>query len=339
MSFLARFGLALVVVSVVYVIPLRLVNPEGDFRDGLLPPIVVDARAWKMSELRAGGDVRKYDAIVLGSSRSMQLGREIDARYGVHTFNFAVDSARAEDYLAIYHWAKRIGMAPRVLALGLDLEALDDADQPDERYSRNAELVGALGERDPAAAAIDALANTVGSYKRMFSTWYVADAARSVSVHLAPSLPPEIEAIGDDGVLRYPRWDAQRAAGTFDLGREIAPCIPLYIERFRDMHALSTWRMGLLEQLLREARDDGVTVVVWLTPLHAQTIERLSSSTGYAPLTDLAKNAVGTLATRYGARFRDLSDPASFGATAEGWYDCAHLDQTNLVRLVQALPR
>jgi hypothetical protein len=339
MAFLRRFLVALALLSVLYVAPLRAVNPEGDFRDGLFAPIVIDAREWKMSQVRAMPDRGAYDALVLGSSRSMQLGPEIDTRYGVHAYNFAVDSAHVEDYLAIYRWSKQVGMAPRLIALGLDLEALHDADIVDERYARNAELAGALAERGGAQRALDALRTEVSKYRRMFTTWYVRDAAQSVRVHLSAQLPPAIEALGERGVISYPRWEGQRAAGTFDLRAEIASCLPLYEERFRDMRGLSAWRAGLLEELLRETRADGVAVVVWLTPLHADTVEHLRAGTRYSALRAGADALLATLAARYGASWRDLSEPASFDATPDGWYDCAHVDARNLARLAAALPR
>ena len=339
MAFLPRFLAALAVACCVYIVPLRAINPEGDFRDGLLAPIVIDAREWKMSQLSSPAQRAGIDALVLGSSRSMQLGPELDARYGVHAYNLGVDSAHAEDYLALYRWAKGVGIRPRVLAIGLDLEALDDSDRVDERYARNPELVGALGDRSELQQRVDALGTELQKYKRMFTTWYLADTARSVQVHvLSKDVPPEIEALGLDGVVRYPRWDAERAAGTFDLERSIADCLPLYDDRFRDMHGLSAWRLGLLEQLFSEARTDGVSVVVWLTPLHPRTVGRLTSTTAYARLVRSAADEVARLAPRYGARWRDLSDPATFDATADGWYDCAHLDASNLKRLVAALP-
>lgn len=336
MAFLTRFVICLCVVAAAVVTPLRSVNPEGDFRDGLLPPIVIDARTSKMGQLRSGSAL--YDALVLGSSRSMQLGPQLDAKYGTHAYNFAVDSAHIEDYLAIYHWAKRIGLRPRLLAIGLDLEALHDSDKVDERYERNSELVGALGDRSVFQSAVDTVGTEAGKYRRMFTTWYVRDAAQSVRVHLSARLPPEIEALGSDGLLSYPRADAERAVGSFDLDREIASCLPLYVDRFRDMRALSAWRSGLLEQLLREAQADGTRVIAWLTPLHGATIDRLSSTTAYPRLVREANDLMKELSARYGVAWRDLSDPRSFGATATGWYDCAHLDQTNLGRLANALP-
>ena len=339
MWFLGRFLAALAIVSSLYVIPLRAVNPEGDFREGLLAPIVVDARETKMSQLRSGADVRAYDALVLGSSRSMQLGPEIDARYGTHAYNFAVDNAHTEDYLAIYHWAKSVGLHPRLLAIGVDLEALHDSDKTDERYDRNPELIGALGGRTEPQRTFDALSTEVQKYKRMFTTWYVRDAVQSVRVQLSSELPPQIEALGDDGLLRYPRWDAQRAAGTFALASEITACIPLYVDRFRDMHGFSARRTGYLDQLMREAAADGASVVAWLTPVRQETIDALASSTEYARLVKDGAALLQGIAARAGARWRDLSDPASFGASNDGWYDCAHPDRSNLARLVSALPR
>lgn len=340
MAFLPQLLVTLAAVCAVYVAPLRAVNPEGDFRDGLFAPIVVDAREWKMSQLSAAADRGRIDALILGSSRSMQIGpAELDQRYGVRSYNLAVDNAHAEDYLALYHWAKRIGIQPRSIFVGLDLEALHDADKPDERYERNPELLGALGERSQLQTVLDSVGTEVQKYKRMFTPWYVRDAAHSVQVHLSARIPVEIEAMDANGVLRYPRWDAERQSGTFDLKSEIDACIPLYLDRFRDMHGLSQWRRGLLEQLLREARADGVAVVAWLTPVHRATASRLRDVSAYVELLSDASALLSDLGERYGVQVRDLSDPESFGATSDGWYDCAHLDASNIARLVAALPR
>jgi hypothetical protein len=339
MSFLPRFLVALAITSVAYATPLRAVNPEGDFSNGVFAPIVVDAREFKMAQLRGDPAAVRYDALVLGSSRSMQIGPELDARYGTHSYNFAVDSAHAEDYLAIYHWVKRLGLRPRLLAIGVDLEALHDSDKVDERYERNVELVGALGDRSALQRDLDAAVTELQKYKRMFTAWYAADAARSLRVHLSTELPPQIEALGSDGLLSYPRWEAQRRAGTFDLRTEVASCLPLYVDRFRDMRGLSSWRSGLLAQLFSEAAADGAVVVAWLTPLRPETIELLGATTEYPRVRAQASSFLADLASRNGARWRDLSDPTSFGATADGWYDCAHLDATNLTRLIAFLPK
>lgn len=93
----------------------------------------------------------------------------------------------------------------------------------------------------------------------------------------------------------------------------------------------------MLEELLDEARADGVVVTMWITPLHPMTTATLTQTTQYVVLRQRTADYVDELRVRYGIRTFDFSDPARFGAEAGGWYDCAHVDSTNADRLVKKL--
>src|ERR1035438_3833214 len=80
-----------------------LIDPRRDFGTGIFPVISLDSRRDKMKRFEEYNRRKAVDGIVLGSSRSMKLAcGELDAKTGLRWFNFSVDSARAEDYLAIY---------------------------------------------------------------------------------------------------------------------------------------------------------------------------------------------------------------------------------------------
>ena len=59
----------------------------------------------------------------------------MQAATGFRAFDFAVEGARAEDYLVLYRWVRARGIRPRVVVIGLDVEALHDDDRPEPRYA------------------------------------------------------------------------------------------------------------------------------------------------------------------------------------------------------------
>ena len=333
------FLTALACVLLVYGVPVRLVNARGDFSTGIYEPLILDARNWKLDayeRFRTSGPV---DGLILGSSRSMKIRpATLATAVGGRWFNFSVDNAKVEDYLAIYRWARARGASFHSLLIGLDVEALDDDDVTDERFDRNVTLRQALAPDTRAAAALERLRVELENDRRMYADWYAADTLRSIALHLPGHAPPSpLTRFDPDGYLQYLELDAEREAGTFDLTSQIATCIPTYVQRFANMRDLSTRRRGMLEELLDEARADGVVVTMWITPLHPMTTATLAQTTQYVVLRQRTADYVDELRVRYGIRTFDFSDPARFGAEAGGWYDCAHVDSANADRLVKKL--
>lgn len=323
----------------VYGLPVRLVNARGDFASGVLEPLTLEARNWKIDAYPGFASDRPINGLILGSSRSMKIRPEtLAAAQGGRWFNFSVDNAKVEDYLAIYRWARANGPPLHSLLIGLDIEALNDDDVTDERFDRNVTLRQELAPAIPAAAFLERLRVEIENDRRMYADWYARDTLRSIQLNLPGRLPPpRVAGFEADGYLQYLEFDAQRQAGTFNLPAQIAACIPSYVLRFSSMRGLSAWRQGLLEQLLRETRADGVAVTMWLTPVHPATASALTTSTGYVAVRGLAVTYLFDLRSRFAIRTFDFSDPAAFGATAGGWYDCAHIDAINADLLTKKL--
>lgn len=309
----------------------RVVDPRDDFGGGICPQVTMDSRRDKMrlfkNHVSSGGVGR----LILGSSRSMKLDpKQLESRLGVRFFNFSVDSARAEDLLAIYRWVRRQGVTPRYLVLGLDVEALHDDDQADHRLQENAELLAGLRGRVGAAGALDRVAADAAKYKDLFTAAYVADAARSVARCLRPSSHAGAATEFDpDGYLRYVKLERERAAGTFDLDRQISDSLEGYVLRFRGMHDLSPRRRQDLEQLIHEAKADGVVVKVWITALHAKTARYLGERTAYAELLSRTRALLARLRDTWGIDAYDYSAPERFAGSPTAWYDGGHIDEKN----------
>lgn len=347
MRFLTLFLAALLALALLYAGIIRLVDPRGEFGTGLMPVVELDARAEKMRLFREYAATAAPEGLILGSSRAMKMcPRTLELETGHRFFNFAVDNARAEDYLAIYRWAREQDMRIKVLVIGLDVEALHNDDRPEPGLLRSDALRRALGDGELPESGVLArfrgwrLARTIKKYKATFTIEYLSDAARAVRFSWRPqSRPLPLMEFEPDGYLRYRRWERQRAAGRFRFDQDLERCLTKYLTRFDNMTELSTRRRAYVRQLVDEARADGVRVLVWITSLHPLTARYLEANTGYAALLAATREYEHALATSDGVATYDFSRPESYQGTASGWYDCAHIDETNADRVAVALAR
>jgi hypothetical protein len=345
MRFLAVFLAALFALSLLYVGIVRLVDPRGEFGTGLFPVVELDARAEKMRLFQVYAAATPPQGLILGSSRAMKVcPRTLEQATGRRFFNFAVDNARAEDYVAIYRWARRQDPDIELLVIGLDVEALHNDDRPEADLLRNEALMRALGEeRLPEPGLLAPLRRfplvpVVKRYKSTFTIEYLADVARSIGLALRPrSRPLPLMEFEPDGYLRYRRWEVQRAAGMFRFDQDLERCLNKYLTRFDNMTGLSKRRRAYLGRLIDEAHADGVRVLLWITSLHPLTVRYLEAHSSYATLLEATRQYEQALATDDGVATYDFSRPESYQGTVSGWYDCAHIDETNADRVAAAL--
>jgi CelD/BcsL family acetyltransferase involved in cellulose biosynthesis len=346
MKFLALFLVALAMLSFLYAAALGVVDPRGDFGTALFPVVELDARTAKIRLFEQYLATTRVDGLILGSSRSMKLRPgTLDAALGQHFFNFSVDNARADDYLAIYRWVHQHNVRLKSLIVGLDVEALHNDDQPEPGLTRNEALLkalergalppdGSLIRRSPWAAMVQPL----GPYRSMFTITYLDDAVRSLRLFLQPqSRPLPMLDFEQDGYLRYRLWESQRAAGTFRFEHDSERCLYKYVTRFQGMTALSGKRTAYLRQLIADAQADGTKVVVWLTNLHPTTERHLETRTPYITLLSAARDSLTSMSRDLGVPTFDFSVTAHYDGTPDGWYDCAHIDESNAERVAAIL--
>lgn len=315
------------------------VDPRGEFGGERFPSVTLDARRQKMALFRAYQREAPVEALVLGSSRSMKIDpRRLEAVTGRRTFNFTVDADRAEGYLALYRWARAQGAPIRQVYLGLDVEALHNDDEMFANFRHNAELRRML-EPGTGGRWGTSLRAQVDRIRNLYTTAYLRDTARAVLAAAQPQGRVPMMTFAADGYLHYPRWEQARQAGTFVLDREIGACVPGYLNIFREMRGLSPRRWGYVETLVREVREGGGEVVLWISPLHPSTSATLGRHTRYAALLAQTRTALRALAAQPGVSVRDYSSPDRFGSTPEEWYDCAHIDERGAERLATLLLR
>jgi hypothetical protein len=345
MRFLGVFLAATALLAAAYAGLVTGIDPRGDFDGGAFPVVGLDARADKVRLFRAYAAEAAPQGLILGSSRAMKISPSaLQQATGRRFFNFAVDNARAEDYLAIYRWVRRQAIRPELLVVGLDVEALHDDDRPEAALLRARELVDTLGEARPAEPGLLAplrafrAARVVKTYKSTFTVEYAADALQSVRFFLRPSTAPvPLMAFEPDGYLRYRRWEMERAAGSFRFERDLDRCLAKSVGRFEHMTSLSERRREHLRRLLDEAAGDGARAILFISSLHPLTARHLEARTRYGSLLADTRRYADELSSRYTLADHDFSDPERYGGTDSGFYDCLHVDESNAQRMIAAL--
>ena len=309
----------------------RAVDPRDDFGGGICPQVTMDSRRDKMRLFKNYAFSGGVGGLILGSSRSMKLDpKELASRLGVRFFNFSVDSARAEDLLAIYRWVRRQGVTPHYLVVGLDVEALHDGEAYDTRLQENSELLAALRSDVRSAGPFARFVRSASRYKAMFTAAYVEDLTRSVAgCRRRSSTKQALTELDPDGYLHYVKLERERAAGTFDLDRQISDSLEGYVLRFRSMRDLSPSRRQDLEQLIHEAKADGAVVKVWITALHPRTARYLGERTAYVELLSRTRELLARLRDTWGIDAYDYSAPERFAGSLSAWYDSGHIDEKN----------
>jgi len=345
MKFLACFVASAAALALAYAALVRLVDPRGEFGTGIFPVVRLDARAEKMRLFEAYRSVTQPEGLILGSSRTMKLSpRMLEAETGERFFNFAVDSARAEDDLAIYRWVRAQGVPIKVVVIGLDVEALHDDDRPDPGFVGNDRLVEALAQgglpelgilsRVPRPGPI----RTLKKYKSTFTIAYLSDTVRAMRFFASPeSRPLPLMEFERDGYLRYRRWEMERAAGTFRFDEDLERCLTKSLTRFDQMTTLSRRRRAYVQALVDEAHADGARVLLWITSLHPVTARYLETHTSYATLLEATRAYKEAIARGTGVATYDFSRPENYDGSASGWYDCAHIDEANADRVAAAM--
>lgn len=333
MRFFVVFFSVFLLLVVCYLALFRVVDPRSEYGTGKFPAPLANARVTKQKKFKDYLVNHKIDGLVLGSSRSMLFDpKVIDKKTGHVFFNFSVENAMVEDYLAIYRWVLKQGVKPKMLIVGLDVEALNPSDKIDDRLQDNSAMLAAL--EDTKTGFLDRTSSSLAKASNALTIQSALAMEKGVQLKFRPT--PQTDIVEPDGHTEYPTYEKDRAAGTFDLEKKIGETIPGYSAQYKDMDKLSPMRVGRLQELVQEATTNGATVILWVPPLHPETVVKLTDSTPYAArLKETVKLAQDTAAKFPGqVQAFDFSSPDKFGGNDKDWRDGAHMDKRNAARVL-----
>lgn len=324
-AYIATFFL-LTVVGLVPIVAVNIVvDPTAVFGSGVYPPVVWTARQSKLELFQALQTPPK--TVVLGSSRAMKLPTEaVERHFGGPVFNFAVNSARTEDYLGIYDYVCAEGARPDVILIGVDVEAFHNGIPPDDRLVAVPEFSRTLALPRLWASRLKAIAESTSFSHLWLSSKAVLEPRKERKSKFDPA-----------GFLTYEDWERKIARGTHDLASEVERSKDEYLRRYAGFTGLAGWRVDALRRLVDRASHDGVRVVLYITPLHPQVLETLRRERNYSELrSDVSELLMGLSDGENVCAF-DSGDLSTFGGDPGLFYDGAHPREENNRRLLNTL--
>jgi len=339
-GFLVRFCASVVCALLTIVTANCVVNPLDLYTLHVFEPMVRSSRVSKIRAVRELG-APGPSAIVLGSSRAMQIAPAmITAGTGLPAFNFATDSARAEDYYADLRWlVEDAGLAPKLLIIGADVEAFHNQAPPDERLLAIPALSRYLYGGELAQSRVDRLRRLVSYQQTQLTALSLARTAWRAGLRATGRRrggDPVHSHFAADGYLRYDDWERERQEGRFTLEEHVQSSVPEYRGRFEGFTALSDLRRDYFHALLVYAEARHITVVIYLTPLHPAVIRALEPL-GYADRRLEVTAFLAAEAQGAGATYFDFSTIDRFEGDPNAFWDGGHVDDVNSGRITARL--
>ncbi len=302
-----------------------LVNPRSEFSTALFTPLVADYGLEKLRRYEAGSPP---SLVVLGSSRGMVLDPDLlPGNLQGRPFNFAIPGAHASDYELLGPFLLAIQPPPATVVFALDDFTVSQVVAPILSHSSAYGQYG--GER--------AWQETAGLAFGTLSADYLRDSATVLKNTFVTGYPTRSWFIEADGRGIQPAFEQQIASGTFDLDAKLrAHFDSTVVYRYSDQAVLNEDAVRQLNGLLRLLTDAGVETYVFIPPMHPYALQRLESNERYALL---HRTTADLLLAHCGPTLHvfDFTLLASYGGTADGFYDNYHLRPSNGDAVARAL--
>jgi acyl-CoA synthetase (AMP-forming)/AMP-acid ligase II/acyl carrier protein len=255
------------------------------------------------------------DLLVLGSSKAMHLAASVAREFGYTAFNFWLQNARAEDWLAALRFALHHGAPLSTLILLMDVEGLSNAAAVDVRLTESRHLAPYIREVELEARAAPAPAAASDRFNTIF-----------VQYKLGQHEPWAWALSG----VNYAVTDRVHEPGAAPLDRSPRALADphdsdaAYALRMRDFTRLDPRRLEDLRELLQICARRGIHVHCCISPVHAELDAFLAAHTSYhARLDDLA--AVLAAWRQPGLTFHDTRVPSLYGGARDDFNDAAHI--------------
>jgi len=298
-----------------------VVNPLGIYSTHYFSPMVWNGRGEKVAALAT--EDPKPQILVFGSSRVWTISpAKLTELTGMPSFNAGVSVAMAEDYYALLRYAvEQANIQPKLVIIGLDVEALHNTRPVDARSQDVPELRPYLP-----GGGIDAVESRL---KSLVTAQSVQLSIRSLRLSRrgktdAPADP--LYTVGPHGDTRLAGMERRLSTGDSTRDKELHDAIPTFQKRYDNYTALSPVRLNYLRETLEYCAQKHIKAIVYVTPMSEKMTAQLESRGYSARLQDL-RNQVAPIAQANGATFLDYSNISAFGGSEEGFLDGAHRDQ------------
>jgi hypothetical protein len=325
--FVVSFVVAWILCCAAVLLLSLLVDPLSSYGTRLTPPLVLNDRDEKAAAYRHLST--RPLAIILGSSRVNKFPPWcLEKLLGLPAFNFGLNSARAEDYLAVLRFAQTQGPVRRIL-LGIDPEAFHNTARTEERLLASRALAPFVDREWRSRGPVQIALGAIEALK-----WEsFVSSLRSIEFLVVGRRPEPVYEFDSTGFVRYPGVERLVRAGSYELAPQVNLSIADYRRRYEGFTELSPSRVADLAEFLRLARAAGTRVDAFIPPPHPALVAHMEQTTLLARtretealLADYAKQGL--------LHYVPLPTLARFGGDATLYFDGVHMMEANAVRLM-----
>lgn len=283
--------------------------------------------------------------LVLGSSRSSRLRpQDLECYTGLTSMNAAYAGATPEGYFALAAYLAENKTPPKILLVGVDIEAFQIAAKFGDKVTGVPRLKRYLEDTDVLQEQWQDGTNLV-SWAQLSDALRVVARVRGIETNQATpldrawnkmvnTLAPKKNATNAPKIPK-----AQRPAKQVDNRAEITPALVIqhYQNRFSGYTALSTEQQTYFEDLLKLARAHEIEVKLFITTLHPDLIKVLDKQGFYPKRYADVRAWLAQLKQTYAFDYYDFSTPDKFGGNTQDFFNLSHIDETNSARVIRAL--
>ena len=298
-----------------------VIDPTDVFHVGLLPPVTwVDRDEKSVFFMQQEA---KPQLLIIGSSRMMKMNPACASSLtGLRAFNFAVNDARAEDYLAILRFVSDHGGAPRRILIGVDPEGLSH-EPIDWRLANSKYLSRYLVNRP---SRFTHLGENLLSRRQLSAS---IASVRHVLTHQASTIR-----VAPDGFLTYLDLEPSKARGDYDLPKQLQVSVTGYAATFEHFDALSPSRVKMLREFFVECRRRAIVVDAVIPPLHPDLLAAMARSPLPQRIDD-TERLLRQLEREGLIHYSDVTTLSGFGGDPSRFFDGIHMEEWNSSRVLE----
>lgn len=279
---------------------------------------------------------RNQELLIIGSSTSWPLSTRLAEECGFSAFNFSVESANAEDWYCITRFVfDRAVRLPRMVVLGIDIEAFSDFNPIDPRLEKCSFLNPYLepgGDKEAGPSADEGVEED--RIKMMLRSLRSFDTEKLDGYEYGfHEKSGDFVYLSDEPQLRK-----------FNQRRPMALADPkdrdqLYLLRYQGFSGLSQKRISYFHEMLTCCRDRGVSVRIFIPPIHRDLRRFLSENTTYLDRKREFLSVVAdvTRASEAEIALYDYSDVRDFNGHSADFRNAAHAGAYNCSLILREL--
>lgn len=319
------------------------VNPYAIYPPRWLAPVSSNDLERALRELEE--PAAQPALLVLGSSRSSRLRpQDLECYTGLTSMNAAYAGATPEGYFALTAYLVENKTPPKILLVGVDIEAFQIAAKFGDKVTGVPRLKRYLEDTNILQEQWQDGTNLV-SWAQLNDALRVL--ARAQNINLNPTAPLDrawnkmVNALAPkqnaNNAVKIPK--AQRPAKQVDNRAEITPALVIqhYQSRFSGYTSLSTEQQTYFEDLLKLARARDIKVKLFITTLHPDLIKVLDEQGFYPKRYADVRAWLTELQPTYGFDFYDFATPDKFGGNTQDFFNLSHIDEINSARAIRAM--